>query len=144
MGTIKGKVHILNNDLQLVQKIDLATFKISTISYIQDNAPESTQILIGDSCGNMKLMRASSKGVEIMKENMGGHNSLITGASFDQKWIYTFSMDGKINLWNRETLMRDKEIKDIVKGGILTGVSIGKCIVVSGGDLLTKVIAKYY
>ena len=32
---------------------------------------------------------------------MGGHNSLITGATFDNKWIYTFGMDGKINIWNK-------------------------------------------
>lgn len=32
---------------------------------------------------------------------MGGHSSMITAVDYDNKWIYTFSMDGKINLWNR-------------------------------------------
>lgn len=39
---------------------------------------------------------------------MGGHSSMITYADSDQKWIYTFSMDGKVNLWNRQTLAREK------------------------------------
>lgn len=39
---------------------------------------------------------------------MGGHSSLINGATYDEKWIYTFSMDGKIHLWNKSTLSRVK------------------------------------
>lgn len=75
---------------------------------------------------------------------MGGHSSLITHADSDEKWIYTFSMDGKVNLWNRLTLTREKEIKDIVKGGILTGISIKGRLAIAGDDLLVKVIPKIY
>ena len=75
---------------------------------------------------------------------MGGHSSLITHADSDAKWIYTFSMDGKVNLWNRETLSREKQINDIVKGGILTGISIEGRLAIAGDDLLVKVIPKIY
>ena len=53
-------------------------------------------------------------------------------------------MDGKISLWNRQTLTRDKEIKDLVKGGILNGISIGDQLTIAGDDLLVKVIPKIY
>lgn len=92
----------------------------------------------------MKLLRVTKSGLESVKDNMGGHSSLITYADSDEKWIYTFSIDGKINLWNRLTLMRDKEIKDLVKGGILTGISIGDRLAIAGDDLLVKVIPKIY
>lgn len=75
---------------------------------------------------------------------MGGHSSLITHADSDEKWIYTFSMDGKVNLWDRQTLKREKEMKDIVKGGILTGLSVNGRLAISGDDLLVKVIPKIY
>lgn len=75
---------------------------------------------------------------------MGGHSSLITSADSDEKWIYTFSMDGKINLWNRQTLAREKEMNEIVKGGILFGASVKDRLFVAGGDMLVKVIPKKY
>ncbi len=90
----------------------------------------------------MKLIRVTKSGIETVKDNMGGHSSLITSADSDDKWIYTFSMDGKVSLWNRLTLKRDKEIKDLVKGGILTGISSGDRLVIAGDDLLVKVIPK--
>jgi hypothetical protein len=53
-------------------------------------------------------------------------------------------MDGKVNLWNRQTLARDREITDTVKGGILLGVSLKDRLAIAGGDLLIKVIPKIY
>lgn len=75
---------------------------------------------------------------------MGGHSSLITYADSDEKWIYTFSMDGKVNLWNRLTLKREKELTDIVKGGILNGISVKGRLAIAGDDMLVKVIPKIY
>ena len=51
-------------------------------------------------------------------------------------------MDGKICIWNEESLMREKDIKDPVKGGIVGGLSMGDYLVVSGSDLITKVLRK--
>lgn len=92
----------------------------------------------------MKLLHISPGGLEIVKDSMGGHSSLISSADSDEKWIYTFSMDGKVNLWNRTTYKRENEMKDIVKGGILSGVSVKDRLVIAGGDLLVKVIPKLY
>lgn len=33
---------------------------------------------------------------------------MITDVSSDEKWLYTFAMDGKINLWNKKNWMREK------------------------------------
>lgn len=79
-----------------------------------------------------------------MKDSMGGHSSLITYADSDEKWIYTFSMDGKVNVWNRVSLIREKQMTDIVKGGILTGISIQGRLAIAGDDLLVRVIPKIY
>lgn len=92
----------------------------------------------------MKLLHISPGSIEIVKDSMGGHSSLISSADSDEKWIYTFSMDGKVNLWNRTTYKRDNEMKDIVKGGILMGVSVKDRLVIAGGDLMVQVIPKLY
>lgn len=75
---------------------------------------------------------------------MGGHTSVITSADCDDKWIYTFSMDGRLNLWNRQALSRDKEIKDLVKGGIEAALSIKDKLFISGGDLMVQIVPKIY
>ena len=46
------------------------------------------------------MIEVSASGVKPLKETMGGHNSLITGAASDGKRLYTFSMDGKVCIWN--------------------------------------------
>ena len=137
---------IFDENLVQTSKAELATFKVSTIKLIPDHPPKERQslVLIGDSCANMKLLHISPGGLEIVKDSMGGHSSLISSADSDEKWIYTFSMDGKVNLWNRTTYKRENEMKDIVKGGILSGVSVKDRLVIAGGDLLVKVIPKLY
>ena len=69
---------------------------------------------------------------------MGGHNSLITGAACNENKIFTFSMDGKVCIWNRESLMREGDIREMVNGGILCGSYLKGYLVVSGNDLVTK------
>lgn len=73
---------------------------------------------------------------------MGGHSSLISDVDFDEKYVYTFSIDGRINLWNRETIRRDHDMNDIVKGGILSGICINSSLIVTGGDLMSRVVEK--
>ena len=73
---------------------------------------------------------------------MGGHSSVITGAACDSKKLYTFSMDGKVCIWNGDSLMREDDIKNPVNGGILCGSMIGEYLVVSGNDMVTKMIRK--
>jgi WD40 repeat protein len=73
---------------------------------------------------------------------MGGHTSLITGAASDGKKLYTFSMDGKVCIWNAETLVREGDMKDIVNGGILSGTLTENHLVVTGNDMVTKLVSK--
>ena len=73
---------------------------------------------------------------------MGGHNSVITGAACDDKKLYTFSMDGKICIWNNDNLIRESDIKDSVNGGILGGLFIGGYLAVTGNDMVTKLFGK--
>lgn len=55
---------------------------------------------------------------------MGGHSSVISAIDFDKSFLYGFSMDGKVTVWNRENFTRLREIKDIVNGGIVGGLSL--------------------
>ena len=86
------------------------------------------------------MVEVSSEGFKTVKETMGGHSSVITGAGVSGNFLYTFSMDGKICVWENESLQRLSEIKESASGGIVTGCVIGKRLIFSGGNLVTKVI----
>ena len=81
----------------------MKTFKITVISFTPQ---DSSDVIIGDSCGNMTMIRLMVDGYETIKESMGGHSSYISSIGYDDKWVYTFAMDGKINLWNRQKMSR--------------------------------------
>ena len=67
---------------------------------------------------------------------------MITGAASDGTKLYTFSMDGKICIWNNEKLFREGDIKGSVNGGILGGLCIGGYLAVTGNDMVTKLFGK--
>lgn len=90
----------------------------------------------------MSMLEIAPEGCKVIKETMGGHNSVISGAARDQKYIYTFSMDGKICIWEADSLTRIGEIKETVSGGIVSGITIGNYLAVSGVDLVTKLVPK--
>jgi len=73
---------------------------------------------------------------------MGGHNSVITSIDYDGQFLYGFGMDGKVTFWSLTNFSRLKELKDIVSGGIVSGVSVNSFLVISGNDLMTKIVRK--
>lgn len=83
-----------------IEEVTLNTFKISTLNLFATAQFSVYQCLMGDSCGKMSMVQISSEGVKPVKETMGGHSSVITGAARDTKKLYTFSMDGKICIWD--------------------------------------------
>ena len=88
------------------------------------------------------MIQISNQGIKPVKETMGGHSSVITGAVQLGKKLYTLSMDGKVCIWNGQSLMREDDIKNPVNGGILCGTSIGTYLVLSGNDMVTKMIQR--
>jgi hypothetical protein len=73
---------------------------------------------------------------------MGGHNSVITSIDYDSEFLYAFGMDGKVTFWSLTNFSRLKEIKDIVNGGIVSGLSHNSFLVINGNDLMTKIVRK--
>jgi hypothetical protein len=51
-------------------------------------------------------------------------------------------MDGKITVWSLSNFSRLREVKDVVSGGIVGGLSQNSFIVVTGSDLMTKIVRK--
>lgn len=51
-------------------------------------------------------------------------------------------MDGKVTLWSLTNFSRLREIKDIVNGGIVGGLSLNSFLVITGNDLMTKIMRK--
>jgi hypothetical protein len=111
VGTIKGTVLLYNQEFKLLQEHTLNTFKITNITFLATAQPGVYRCLMGDACGKMSMVEISEQGIKAVKETMGGHNSVITGAASDGKKLYTFSMDGKVCIWNNETLTREGDIK---------------------------------
>ena len=73
---------------------------------------------------------------------MGGHNSVITSIDYDNEFLYAFGMDGKVTVWSLTNFSRLREIKDVVNGGIVGGLSLNSFLVITGSDLMTKIVRK--
>lgn len=110
-GTVKGKIHLYSSSLQHIQTMLLNTFRISNITLFESSSPSFFRCLLGDTCGNMTMVSISLEGFKPVKETMGGHSSVITGAGLLGKLLYTFSMDGKVCVWEEDSLQRLSEIK---------------------------------
>ena len=130
--------------MEELKRFSLKTFKITTIIFIPALDKEASYALIGDSCGNMTLIELTGDGYEAVKGSMGGHSTYITSAQCDEKWIYTISMDGKINLLNRTNLSREKSMEEAGEGGIVCAITTNKSIVVCKDDLITKIVPKIH
>ena len=131
IGDKKGKLHILNNELNEISNKDIHFGEYS----IMKISPDNKLIASGDNQKNILIYDSKSK--EIVNDRFGFHNAKIFDLDWsnDSKFLVSGSLDCSVMIWDIENKSRVKNLTN-VDGDQINAVSFvndDKSVVCAGG-----------